>query len=152
MKSILALIVLLIVVAVVAGCASSARDNQAVAVPTKQAEPEIPSVEGLPDYAYRSATALKGYRIAVLEKDLLARLPCYCGCGQDPQFQNLRDCFLDGDGKFNSHGANCGVCEEEAMDAFTWKKQGMSVKEIRDRIDKEYEGRGKPTDTPPVTE
>ncbi len=149
MKRLLGPIVLLLA-AVVTGCASSG--SQANAVPTKESEPEIPAVEGLPDYAYRSATALKGYQIAVLEKDLLARLPCYCGCGQDPQFKNLRDCFLDAEGKFNSHGANCGVCVEEAMDAYTWKQQGMSVKEVRDRIDKEYEGRGKPTDTAPVTE
>jgi hypothetical protein len=152
MNRLLGPIILLALAFVLAGCAASGTDDRARAVPTQEAELDIPAVEGLPDYAYRSATALQGYQIAVLEKDLLAKLPCYCGCGQDEQFQNLRDCFLDGHGKFNSHGANCGVCQEEAVDAVTWKKQGMTVKAIRDRIDKEYEGRGKPTDTPPVTE
>lgn len=113
---------------------------------------QTPGPAGLPEYAYRSALALKGYQIATAERDLLARLPCYCGCGQDPQYQNLRDCFLDEEGEFRSHGANCQVCLEEAEDAAQWKVQGLSVKEIRDRIDGKYEGRGKPTDTPPVTE
>ncbi|MHB0869821.1 MAG: PCYCGC motif-containing (lipo)protein [Chloroflexota bacterium] len=117
---------------------------------TQQAGPE-PTVEGLPDYAYRSALALRGYQIAVRETALLAQLPCYCGCGQDPQYLNLRDCFLDDQGEFRSHGANCQVCLEEAEDAARWKNQGLSPGEIRARIDGEYEGRGKPTDTPPVS-
>lgn len=152
MKMLLMLLSLITLAAILASCTLSGDGDRAKAIPTKEAEPEIPAVEGLPDYAYRSATALKGYQIAVLEMELLSNLPCYCGCGQDQKFQNLRDCFLDGDGTFNSHGANCGVCQEEAMDAVVWKKQGMSVKEIRGRIDRDYEGRGKPTDTPPVTE
>ena len=142
----------LIVTALIAlsSCTPSNSSGQSTAVPAKGEELQLPAVEGLPDYAYRSAGALQGYQIAVMEKDLLAKLPCYCGCGQDKQFQNLRDCFLNEQGQFNSHGANCEICQEEAVDAMTWKKQGISTKGIRDRIDKAYEGRGEPTDTPPV--
>lgn len=107
-------------------------------------------VEGLPDYAYRSAEAIRGYQIAVRERELLARLPCYCGCGQEERYKNLRDCFLDEQGAFNSHGANCRVCLVETEDAARWKARGLSVKEVRARIEASYEGRGKPTDTPPV--
>ncbi len=116
----------------------------------EQVGPE-PTAEGLPDYAYRSALALRGYQIAVKETALLTQLPCYCGCGQDPQqYLNLRDCFMDDQGEFRSHGANCQVCLEEAEDAAQWKDQGLSAREIRLRIDARYEGRGKPTDTPPI--
>jgi hypothetical protein len=108
--------------------------------------------EGFPDYVYRSALALKGYQIAVKERDLLSKLPCYCGCGQDSEYLNLLDCFLDPEGGFRSHGANCQVCLEEAEDAARWKSEGLSTREIRDLIDAEYEGRGPPTDTPPVTD
>ncbi len=152
MKKLVLPFLLLFVAVLLAGCASASAQDQASPALDKEAEAELPPVDGLPDYAYRSAMALKGYQIAVLEKDLLAKLPCYCGCGKDKQFQNLRDCFLNEQGDFNSHGANCEVCQEEARDAVAWKKQGMTVKQIRDRIDKEYEGRGTPTDTPPVTE
>ncbi len=115
--------------------------------------PPEPEVQGLPDYAYRSAQALKGYQTAAKEGELLSRLPCYCGCGQDPeQYRNLRDCFMDEQGEFRSHGANCQVCLEEAEDAAQWKAQGLATKEIRDRIDGKYGERGKPTDTPPVEE
>ncbi len=112
--------------------------------------PEVDTAEDLPEYAYRSPAALRGYKIAVKEADLLARLPCYCGCGQDPQYQNLRDCFLDDRGEFRAHGANCQVCLEEAEDAAGWKNEGLTPREIRERIDSRYEGRGQPTDTPPI--
>lgn len=112
--------------------------------------PEYPVPPGLPDYAFRSALAVKGYSIAFAEQELLSRLPCYCGCGQDSKYKHLRDCFINDQGEFQSHGANCEVCLEEARDAAAWKVEGLSEKEIRARIDAEYEGRGKPTDTPPV--
>ncbi len=137
-KGLLAVVAVLALLAILAGC--------------ERSTPEEPKPEGLPEYAYRSALAMKGYQTAVAEKELLARLPCYCGCGQDPQYQNLRDCFLEESGEFRSHGANCQVCLEEAQDAALWKSQGLTLKEIRDRIDSQYEGRGKPTDTPPVAE
>lgn len=108
------------------------------------------SARNLPDYAYRSAQATRGYQIALEQKGLLARLPCYCGCGQDPQYKSLADCFFEESGDFRSHAANCQVCLDEADDAARWKAQGLSTKAIRDQIDKDYEGRGKPTDTPPV--
>ena len=103
-----------------------------------------------PDYVYRSTQALRGYQLAVDNQELLTHLPCYCGCGQDPAFKHLRDCFISDDGQFNPHGANCLICLEEVDDAMAWKGQGLNLKEIRDRIDAKYEGRGEPTDTAPV--
>ncbi len=121
---------------VLAACSSS---------PSGTASP----VPRLPDYAYRSAQATRGYEIALREKTLLTCLPCYCGCGQDPQYKDLADCFFEGSG-FRSHAANCQVCLDEAEDAARWKAQGLPTKSIRDRIDSSYKGRGKPTDTPPI--
>ena len=142
-----------LVVVILTGCGSPPTTEQnAAGLSTPEPTVQVDPAAGLPDYAYRSAMALKGYQIAVAEKDLLAVLPCYCGCGHDPQYKNLRDCFLDEKGEFRSHGANCEVCQEEARDAAGWKAQGLSPKEIRQRIDKAYEGRGKPTDTPPISE
>lgn len=114
------------------------------------AKAETQDGEGFPDYVYRSAQALRGYQLAVDNQDMLTYLPCYCGCGQDSTFKNLKDCFISDDGEFNPHGANCLICLEEVEDAMEWKGQGLSLKEIRDKIDAKYEGRGAPTDTAPV--
>lgn len=107
-------------------------------------------ISGLPDYAYRSASAMKGYQIALEERDLLAQLPCYCGCGQDPQYRSLADCFFENDQDFRPHAASCQICLDEADDAARWKSMGLSARGIRDRIESDYEGRGQPTDTPPI--
>ncbi len=148
------LLALPVLLLTVAGCASSGTDTapssaapSSEAAPSPEAGAEAP---GLPDYAYRSAQATRGYQIALKERELLAKLPCYCGCGQDQKYKNLRDCFLDEQGEFNSHAANCQVCLEEAEGASRWKAQGLTTKAIRGQIDAAYEGRGKPTDTPPV--
>lgn len=105
---------------------------------------------GPPREAYRSEKALRGYQIALRQGELLEQLPCYCGCGQDPVYKNLLDCFLTAPGEFNTHAANCQVCLEEALDADEWRASGLSVADVRERIDARYEGRGTPTETPPV--
>lgn len=51
----------------------------------------------LPDFAY-AATAPKGsakaYQFAVDFPDILAQIPCYCGCGQLDGHKNNLDCFI----------------------------------------------------------
>ena len=51
--------------------------------------------------------AIKSYQIAIRLPDLLAELPCFCGC-QWINHSNLLDCFK------TTHGAKCGLCQEEA--------------------------------------
>lgn len=134
-----------------AGCAASTPATKPTFDGASELGEAAPAPAGLPEYAYRSSQAVKGYGIALQEKDLLAKLPCYCGCGQDAeQYENLKDCFFSKDDEFRDHAANCQICLEEALDAGKWKSQGFSLKEIREKIDEEYEGRGTPTDTPPV--
>ena len=106
--------------------------------------------EGLPRYAYRSEAALASYRYAVAQPDLLARFPCYCGCAKLGGFENLRDCFRNAAGQFNSHGANCETCTDEALDAKKMQAAGRPLGDIRRTIDATYRGRGVPTNTPPV--
>lgn len=108
------------------------------------------TAEGLPRYAYRTEAALASYRFAVAEPALLAQLPCYCGCGKLPGFENLRDCFVNGAGQFNAHGSNCQTCTDEALDAKRMLGERRAVVEIRRAIDTAYQGRGTPTNTPPV--
>lgn len=107
-----------------------------------------------PQFVYRSEDSLKGYRIAATYPEALEAVPCYCGCEQNPEkYQNLKDCFIDRKtGDFDEHAAGCAICLEEAIDIGEWMKEDLSLREIRDRIDEAYEGRGKPTDTPMPSE
>lgn len=105
---------------------------------------------GVPEYAYRSEAALQGYRTAGEHRALLARMPCYCGCGQDPQYTSLESCFFSPQGGFNSHAANCAVCLEEAEDATQWRREGMTLAQIRQAIESKYQERGPATQTPSI--
>ncbi|MBK5225397.1 MAG: hypothetical protein JJD96_02325 [Thermoleophilia bacterium] len=105
-----------------------------------------------PDFVYRSEDALKGYQMAVANRDILHNVPCYCGCGRDAEkYQDLEDCFFNRNtGDYDEHAAGCATCLDEAKDISQWQKDGKSVKEIRDQIDSKYGERGEPTHTPPV--
>lgn len=51
-----------------------------------------------PAFVYRSEASLQAYQFAAAMPELLAQVPCFCGCGQDPAYTSLRggSCrFLD---------------------------------------------------------
>lgn len=147
----IAMMVMGVSAAVLVACSPSEASTIVTETAIEEAGTTVPGPAGLPDYAYRSAQAVRGYQVAIAERELLSQLPCYCGCGQDAEsYGDLSDCFFVPDGGYNSHAANCQICLEQAEDAARWKGEGLTTKEIRDRTDSEYEGRGKPTDTPPV--
>ena len=128
---------ILLIALVAAGCGGQA--DEGVSVDVK-----------FPEFVYRSEDSLKGYRIAVAYPEVLEFVPCYCGCERDAEkYRSLKDCFINRQtGDYDEHAAGCAICLEEAMDIGRWKKEGMSTKEIRERIDEQYKERGEPTDTP----
>ncbi len=103
-----------------------------------------------PAFVYTSAISLESYRLAVREGDLLARLPCYCGCVDtaNPPHRNLKECFIKPDGRFEEHGSTCDLCGKIALDAADLQAQGLPLREIRARLDAKYLEYGKATDTP----
>lgn len=104
----------------------------------------------LPDYAYYSQKTFDTYTIATKIPDVLQKLPCYCGCGVHSGHKSVKNCFLKDTGGYDDHGAYCDMCMDEVLDAYTWYIDGLSIKEIRQGIDKKYGKFGPGTDTPPV--
>ena len=72
------------------------------------------------------------YRIAQEIPDVLDHLYCYCHCDKSIGHITLLSCFTD------THAANCGVCQDEAIDAAAMLSNGYSVREIRRSIDSKY--------------
>jgi hypothetical protein len=72
------------------------------------------------------------YRVAEQIPDVIDHLYCYCECDKHSGHRSLLSCFTD------NHAANCGVCQDEALDAAKMKKQGYTMAEIRSRIDAKY--------------
>ncbi|MCL4552183.1 MAG: hypothetical protein M1305_01310 [Candidatus Marsarchaeota archaeon] len=95
------------------------------------------------------------YRLAVERKDSITVIPCYCGCGSQFGHRSLEDCYIrevrpDGSIVYDAHGLQCQICSQELSEVAKWQDQGMSLREIRARIDREFSQLGLPTDTPPI--
>lgn len=63
----------------------------------------------------------------------IAQMPCYCHCDQSLGHKSLHSCFED------DHAAHCAVCTNEALVAYRLQKQGLTPKQIRERIIAEYQ-------------
>jgi hypothetical protein len=101
----------------------------------------------LPDWATTTAVSASAYRTALLRPDLLASVPCFCGCvTYSPPHRSLLDCFVRPAGGFEPHAAGCSTCQEEALAARRWADQGLELPEVRRRIIASFEDRGPSTD------
>lgn len=118
---------------------------------------ETSSKEIAPDFLSEKPDDMKTIYLAVAQnKDLLEKIPCYCGCGESANHKNNYDCFIhenkeDGEVVWDDHGTRCGVCLEIAAQSILDLNDGMSIKDIRNKVDEKYKsGYAKPTPTPEV--
>lgn len=94
------------------------------------------------------------YQAVGKNRELLEKIPCYCGCGETVNHKNNYDCFIEenatnGSVKWTSHGTTCSTCLEIAVKSILKQRDEESVKEIRSAIDSSYkDGYSKPTPTP----
>lgn len=79
------------------------------------------------------------YNYASQIPKVLEQVKCWCGCDKHPPYhKNLRQCFIDDSGAFDSHGAGCELCMAEAIDAYSWYKEGYTPEQISKMIDEKY--------------
>ena len=64
--------------------------------------------------------------------EVLAQLPCYCGCMSNFGHRNNLDCFHD------EHGVECTMCQGIAIDARDMYKDGYEIERIRQSIKDRY--------------
>ena len=75
----------------------------------------------------------RAYQVALEIPQTLAQLPCYCHCDRGQGHKSLHSCFID------EHGANCGICMNEAFMAYRLEKQQrLNVEQIREQIIKDF--------------
>jgi uncharacterized protein with PCYCGC motif len=102
----------------------------------------MPAARPFPDWAYTMPKGGEAYAAAYSRLDLMATLPCFCGCMAFEQpHGGLRDCFVNPSGEIDPHAAFCETCQEEAIDAVAWDKQGVGWGEIHERIVSKYADR-----------
>jgi Protein of unknown function with PCYCGC motif len=102
--------------------------------PAQTAEREVlpkPNVVTL-DPAMFSGRTRMAYEAAKEVPEVLAQLPCYCGCMSGFGHRNNLDCFHD------QHGVECTMCQDIALDARKLWKDGMEITRIRQTIKDRY--------------
>jgi hypothetical protein len=85
------------------------------------------------DPAQFSGQTRVAYEAAKEVPEVLAQLPCFCGCmGGAIGHRNNLDCFHD------HHGVECTMCQEIAIDARDWYKSGLDIDRIREKVKDKY--------------
>lgn len=79
--------------------------------------------------AYSAKYQQVGYDIAQKIPNVLYQLPCYCYCERIGH-KSLRTCFE------SDHAAHCSTCLQEAYYAYFQTKQGKTVKQIRQGVER----------------
>lgn len=105
------------------------------------------------------AQVKQAYLYAAEHPEVLQYIPCYCGCGSAAHNGGHSDnerCYVverlaDGAMVFEPHGSQCGTCVGITLDTKSWLVSGMTLKEVRARIDQKWAGTGPatPTKLPP---
>jgi hypothetical protein len=134
-------LVLLILAAPLAGCASGAASFAPAS--DSNAGLKMASMAGMPATVKSApATVQQAYQFAVANPEVLKQIPCYCGCGAMGHTSNYA-CYVagqnaDGSIKFDSHALGCSTCVDIAQDTMRLLKEGKSVKDIRAYVDGKY--------------
>ena len=76
--------------------------------------------------------AREAYQAARDIPEVLADLPCFCGCAVNAGHKSNLFCFKD------RHGEECAMCQDIALVARAMHDQGNSVEKIRDEIIARY--------------
>jgi hypothetical protein len=113
--------------------AASTPTTPATTQATAASTPTTPVLS--PDKYFGPAQA--GYAAAQKVPDICAKLFCYCGCDLSDNHSSLLDCFT------SDHGADCSICQDEAILALKLKNEGKSLADIQKAVDthflKEYQ-------------
>lgn len=110
---------------------------------------KVSGLDKLPEEAQRNEMVKEAYLFARDNKELLEKIPCFCGCVNMGHRHN-RDCYIDDNNEYVEHGALCGGCLEVTLDVKKLLEEGKNDREIREFIDEKYSNRemSDPTLTP----
>jgi hypothetical protein len=110
-KTVLVLLALAILAAA-CGSPSPTSDETAKLVPASALSPELRQL---------SPEVQEAYRFALANRDVLEKIPCYCGCGSIGHMNNymcyVRSGSANGPVVFDYHAAGSGVCIDITRDA-----------------------------------
>ena len=87
-----------------------------------------------PSYFAKDPKARAAYQVAKDMPEVLAELPCFCGCMTALGHESNLFCFKD------EHGSGCNICEDIALEARDMHDKGLSIERIKDAIRQHFAG------------
>lgn len=144
MKRLIPILLLLMLMApLAAGCSSQTGnkgDHAYQLAPLAQMSHEVQQAP---------ATVREAYQFAVFNQDVLAQLPCYCGCGAMGHTSNA-SCYVAGEDQngallLDNHALGCQICVDITQDAMRMLDEGKPIDEIYEAVDATYSRFGPPT-------
>jgi hypothetical protein len=70
------------------------------------------------------------YALAAKIRPVLYQQPCYCYCDRHAGHKSLLDCFV------GTHGAECDICQKEAVLSYQLTQKGKTPAQIRAAINR----------------
>jgi hypothetical protein len=138
--------------------ATASRAALAKVAPLKGAVGPLPPLPRVPFAPARPMPVVQEvFEFAARHPEVLAYVPCYCGCEQLGHKGN-HDCFVKGRSangnvtEWEAHGIGCAICIDVGREAMLLFNSGSSVTAIRAAIEKRYGGNfpsSTPTPRPP---
>lgn len=85
------------------------------------------------------AETIDAYRAALKSPDVLAAVPCTCGCVASLGHESNLDCYIDevyphGVVAYSTHGLDCYICQVITRDAVAGAAAGMTREELHQMI------------------
>jgi len=114
------------------GCSASTEPPFLMA-PLKQMPEEV---------LHAPVTVQQAYQVAFANPEMLAQIPCYCGCGAMGHTSNF-SCYVsdigeDGQITYDPHALGCSICVDITQDVMRLLREGKSTSEIRAYVDQVY--------------
>jgi len=132
---------------------SRAAVAQSAPAPIKGAVGPLPALPRVPYAPARPMEVVQQvFEFAARHPEVLAYVPCYCGCEQLGHKGN-HDCFVKSRAangnvtEWEAHGIGCQICIDVGREAMMLFNSGASVTAIRAAIEKRY-GSNFPSSTP----
>lgn len=91
----------------------------------------------------------EAYQFAVANPDAAKAIPCYCGCAALGHTSSygcyVKDVDFAGTITYDLHAIGCGICVDITQDQMKMMKDGKSLAEIKDYVDRAYSKYGPST-------
>ena len=136
------LLLSLLLTPLISNCGGAAAGGETAVVANSRV-PRMAPLEQMPHEVQKAPQAVReAYQFAAASPEIVAQLPCYCGCGTFGHKSNY-DCYVDDVDPdstitYDLHAIGCTICVDITQDAMAQMRRGNSLMEIQSYVEVKY--------------